>query len=232
MGKFFDKFPVVLYDISGKQRSNFVLSRNIFVRLRIIREVLSNMSTYYEHIIQDDHTPEILADKVYGDPEAHWIILLANNIHDPQYDWPLNSNDWNAYMIAKYGSIETAQTTYRHYEKVVNREETSTGTITEFRYVVNQANLASNLSSTLNTVPYDHYGNLAEDQEVSTYNLQTGKTVVEIISREAITYYDWELNLNEAKRTIKIIKPEYYRQISAEFDRLVKYEPSYIRRLR
>jgi hypothetical protein len=115
---------------------------------------------------------------------------------------------------------------------VVSREESTSGTITEYRYVINQANLASNLSSTLSTVPYDHYGNLAEDQEVSTYNLQDGGTVIEIISREAISNYDYEHSKNEAKRTIKVIKPEYYPQIVREFENLVGFEPSYIRKLR
>jgi hypothetical protein len=232
MASFFDKFPVIPYDINGKQRSEYQLITNIFFRMRFLRQVMSDMTTYYEHIISDDQTPEILADRMYGDPMAHWVILLANNIIDPQYDWPLNSNDFDRYIINKYGSIENAQTTYHHYEKVVSREESTSGTITEYRYVINQANLASNLSSTLSTVPYDHYGNLAEDQEVSTYNLQDGGTVIEIISREAISNYDYEHSKNEAKRTIKVIKPEYYPQIVREFENLVGFEPSYIRKLR
>lgn len=232
MPAFFEKFPRIAYDINGKQRSSFEIVPNLFFRLRVVREVLENMTSYYEHIISDDQTPEILADMVYRDPTAHWIILLANDIRDPQYDWPLNSNDFQRYIIEKYGSVETAQTTYHHYEKVISREESTSGTITEFRYVINQANLASNLSSTLSTVPYDHYGNLAEDQEVSTYNLQDGGTVVEIISREAVTNYDYEVEQNEKKRPIKIIRPEYYAQIYREFERLVKFEPIYIRKFR
>jgi hypothetical protein len=231
MAAFFEKFPIILYDVNGRQRAEYQTVTNIFFRIQIVREVLSNFTTYYEHILSDDELPEILADKIYGDPGAHWVILLANNIRDPQYDWPLNSNDFARYIIRKYGSIENAQTTYHHYEKVVSREESASGTTTEFRYVINQANLASNLSNTLSTVPYDHYGNLPEDQEVSTYNLQDGGTVIEIISREAITNYDYEVAQNEKKRTIKIIKPEYYTQIVREFDRLVNFEPSYIRKL-
>lgn len=232
MGKYFDKFPGIVYDIDGKQRTNYQSVTNIFFRIRVIREVLSNISTYYEHIISDNDTPEILAEKVYGDAEAHWVILLANDILDPHYDWPLNSDSFAKYIINKYGSIENAQTTYHHYEKVISREESFSGTVTETRFTINEANLAINLASSQANVPYDHYGSLAETQSVSTYNLPQDRTVIEIISRDRITNYDYENALNESKRNIKIIKPEYYAQILDEFNNMSGLrQPSYIRKL-
>lgn len=231
MAGYFDKFPRIVYDIDGKQRTNYQVVTNIFFRLRIIRSVLNNIAAYYEHVISDENTPEILAEKIYGDPEAHWIILLANDIIDPQYGWPLKSEDFQKYIIKKYGSVETAQTTYHHYEKVIQREESFTGTVTETRFTINEANLASVLSSTQDNVPYDHYGNLSETQEVNTYNMENGRTVIEVISRDRITNYDYENALNESRRTIKIIKPEYYRQIITEFDKMTKNSPVYIRKL-
>lgn len=88
MSKYFSLFPKIQYDIAGNKYSNFQNITNIFFRVRIIKDVLSNLSAYYYHIIRDGDTPEILAEKVYGDAEAHWIILLSNDIVDPQYDWP------------------------------------------------------------------------------------------------------------------------------------------------
>ena len=99
---FFDKFPVLAYDIAGKRLSNYQISTNIFFRIRILREILGNISAYYEYLVSDSDTPEILADKVYGNTEAHWLILMANNIIDAQYDWPLNTKNFNDYIIKKY----------------------------------------------------------------------------------------------------------------------------------
>jgi hypothetical protein len=234
MSRYFSLFPIIPYDIAGKRLTSYQNTTNIFFRLRIIRDVLTNFTSYYEYIISESDTPEILADKVYGDPEAHWVILLANNILDPQYDWPLNSRDFKNYIIKKYGSIENAQTTYHHYEKVVRREEPRSGNIVEDHYVINQANLTSNLSSTFADVPYDTYTSLADEQDVSTinYGFNNGKTVFEIIYRNRVTNYDYELQLNEDKRTIKIIKPEYYNQIIREFDDMTgKSRVPYLRRL-
>lgn len=304
MALYFDKLPLLLYNIEGKRLTTYQATTNIFFRVRVIREVLSNISAYYEYLISDSDTPEILAEKVYGNPEAHWIILMANDIVDAQYDWPLNTTNFNKYIIKKYGSIANAKTQIHHYEKVVTREEQLTGIVTESRFVVdydtktntilNLSNVSGNYtigntvyissdstlanaivtgtvqnwSNTTNqisldnlvkpskfelkfetlleansntsavissysipTVPYDYYLGLPETQEVNTYNLENNRTVVEITRRDAIYCYDYEEQLNEKKRSIKIIKPEYYGQIVKEFDELTDTKPKYIRKL-
>jgi len=230
MSNFYTKFPTLRYDIANKQYSNYQFVTNIFVRFRILKEILGNISAYYEYSVSDSDTPEILADKVYGDPEAHWLILMANDMVDGQYDWVLNDRDFRRYIIGKYGSVETAKTTIHHYEKVIVREQQATGTTTETRFIVNQEKLTDNDLD----VPYDYYegdGSLVETAGINTYNLSDGMTVIETISRDDISYYDYEYNLNEEKRHIKIIKPEYYSQIIREFNTLIGSIPSYIRRL-
>jgi hypothetical protein len=218
MAFYFDSFPKREYDINGKRLAQYTFVTDIMFRINIIRSVLSNVSAYYEYLINDTDTPEILADKLYGSAEAHWMILLANDMVDPQYDWPLNSDAFQRYIIAKYGSVETAKITAHHHEKVITREESYSGMITESRYIVNESKLTVNDLD----VPYDYYDNLPETQGVSTYNMGDGQTVVEIVRREVVTKYDYEDQLNEAKRPIKLIKKEYYGQILNEFNSLTK----------
>lgn len=227
---FFTKFPTIPYDIDGKRLTKYSIATNIFFRVAIIRSVLTNLSSYYEYLIKNDDTPEILAEKIYNDPNAHWIILMANDIVDAQYDWPLNNDDFDKYIIKKYGSIEIAQTTIHHYEKIVTRTEELTGIVDERKFIVDRVKLTNNSMD----VPYDYYegtGSLPETQEVNTYNLSSGKTIIETIDRNAVTNYDYENEVNERKRAIKIIKPEYYSQIMREFESLTNTTPRYIRRL-
>lgn len=246
MAKFFDLFPTIPYDIQGKQLTNYQNVTNIFFRMRVIREVLSSTSTYYEHLVRDDETPEILADKIYGDPEAHWIILMANDIIDAQYDWPLNYRNFQNYIVNKYGSVEIAKTTLHHYEKVVRREENLSGTVTETRFIINENKLANTAA------PFDYAlgtGSLATEQTFRAINwgvisknvtvsnsaisgVVSDHTVIENISSEPVYCFDYEERLNEAKRSIKIIKPEYYGQIIGEFNRLTESNNvPYLRRL-
>lgn len=217
MPTFLDAFPRIQYDINRKYYSEYNTVTNLLFRFTVIKDVLSHISSYYEYTITDADKPEILAEKIYNDPEAYWIILYANDIYDPQYDWPLDSRSFGKYIINKYGSIATAKTTIHHYEKVIQREESLSGIITETRLQVNYDKLTDNDLD----IPYDYYLNLPLTQSVETVNMN-GRTVTEIIYRAEVTNYDYEEELNEKRRNIKIIKPEYYSQIIAEFNRLTK----------
>lgn len=225
MSSFLDLYPKIRYDISKSSVSNYQIITNITFRLNIVREVLNNISAYFAYDITDTDTPEILAEKVYGNPEAYWIILYANDIMDPQYDWPLNGRAFNNYIIDKYGSVANAKTQIHHYEKVVQREVDDI--VTTFRYQVNETSLITGSPG----VPYDSYNTLPATQSVTTYSVN-GKSVTETISRNAVSNYDWEDQQNEAKRSIKIIKKDYYLQIVSEFNNLTgANSPSFLRRL-
>jgi hypothetical protein len=227
---YFDLFPRTPYDINNGRISEYQGVTNIFFRVRVIREVLQNITAYYEHTISDGDTPEILAEKVYRDAEAYWVILLANEIVDPQYEWPLDSRSFRKYIVNKYGSISNAKTTYHHYEKVITREESFTGIVTETRFIVNE----SDVSVSQNNVPswYESYDSLPETQSVETIDMGGGRTVIQITKRNRVSNFDWELSQNEKRRLIKVIKPEYYPQIVEEFRALTNdSRPSFFRRL-
>jgi hypothetical protein len=60
-----------------------------------------------------------------------------------------------------------------------------------------------------------------------------GRTVSEVVYRNSVSAYDWETEQNDAKRSIKLIKPEYYQQIMREFKALTGADNlPYIRKLR
>jgi hypothetical protein len=70
---------------------------------------------------------------------------------------------------------------------------------------------------------------LATEQSVTVYTVAPGRTVTEVINAEPITYYEYETQLNESKRTIKIIKKEFYGQIVKEFNNLTNMKTDALR---
>ena len=250
MGRFFDLFPKISYTFSDKKYPEYQLITNILFRTGIIRSVLNNVSAYTEYTIRDGETPEILADRAYKDPSAYWIILYANNILDPQYEWPLRTQDFHKYIAKKYHipaeddlgrNLEdyeviawtqdlTNPASVHHYEKVIRQENRTLDTITEARYIIDKEKLTENGLS----VPYDYYSNLPNEQGVVPINLGNvdGQTIIQTVYGNFVTIYDYELAANEAKREIKIIKSEYYPQIIAEFESLANVgPPSFFRRV-
>jgi len=229
MATFLDAFPKVRYDVRRQLYSNYETVPNITFRIAFVKEILENTASYYKYSIVDGDTPEGLANKVYGDPEAHWMILYANNIYDPHYDWPLNETSFIEYIISKYGSVSWAQTNTRHYEKVITREVRDTVTINRFQ--ITQDQLTNN--DTRPDLPLIHdyyYDDIADEQSFTAYNVN-GTTVKETIARDSISYYDHEFNLNEQKREIKIIKTIYYPQIKKEFEEMMGIRPALLRGL-
>ena len=250
MSTYFDKFPSIRYQISGVKYSSFQTIRNLLFRTSIIREALSNSSSYIRYIIRDGDTPEILASKIYGDSQAHWMILYANDMLDAQYDWPLTSVVFPKYIADKYRSMAEAdrgttledyevvawtqdttnEPSYHHYEKVIKLENQAAQVTTETRFIINKSLLTDD---ELVGVPHDYYDDLADVQDVTPVNLTIdGQTVIQTVYRNKVTYYDYEDELNEAKRTIRIIKKEYYTQMNTEFGILTnRNTPSFLRRV-
>jgi hypothetical protein len=233
MSKFFGHFPTIPYDISKGDITTYQNPTNIFFRVGMIKEALESVSSYYIYIIKDGEKPETLADKVYGSSEAHWIILMANERLDGSYDWPLNYNEFNNHIADKYRSaaggpsltdnqvISWSQNTtptsnsIHHFEKVIDRTDVASNITTTFRYAVDYDKKSDTPPS---GVPYDYYLNVTEG-DYQTYTVN-GKTVNEKTYRNLVTIYDYEYQLNESKREIKVIKPEYYGSILDELKKM------------
>lgn len=210
MAKYFEKFPKVSYNInrSSSKVNNYELVTNIMTRLRVLTENLDSTFNYYNYTVKDGDTPEILAEKLYGDAEAHWLILLTNNMVDPQYDWPLNVRDFDNFIISKYGSIATAQITTHHYEKIIKRVNTTTDTTTLDVFEISQ--------SEYNTLPVSS-GSPDQTLTVAGNIINTYPAY-----RNLVNSYDWEFSENEKRRTIKLIKAQYYSSIQNEFGSLMR----------
>lgn len=256
ISSYLDNFPRIDYSISEDLNITENVT-NIFRRYDILREVLSNSTAYVLYEVDDGDTPEILAEKFYNDAGAGWIILYANKIMDPQFDWPLSENNFRKYVAEKYGSVANAQTTIHHYEKIV---ETSVGDQTYTRtYKVNKERLTENSLDVPYTYfqPYsNNYFLTADTALITTDNVYftvdhsnhyswddtslpeyysyeahdvDGSTVYLNTYGKAVTNYDYELEINDNKRYIKVIKAAYYDQIMYEFKVITKSTPTYIR---
>ena len=119
---YFVNFPVTLYDVDGSGTSKAVT--NILKRVRVRANMAKEYSLLDPYDIQDGETPEILADRHHGSPYYHWVIMLMNNVRDPQHDWPKSTRQMQMYLQGKYGSAEN-QNAVHHYEAPQSSGDTS-----------------------------------------------------------------------------------------------------------
>jgi hypothetical protein len=217
MSRFFNYFPKTLYT-SNNLTAGVDTVTNIIARFGFESTLKNNSSAFYKYNIQESDTPEIIASKYYDNPERHWIVLLFNDIMDPQFDWPLQYQPFIDYVNTKYSAnnyADTANTgvTGLAWSMNVNNVQAYYKIVTRTNF--DDISIVEKLEVDANT-----YANVAAS--TTTYTLQDGSTITQKVTKETKTYYDYEQELNEEKREIKLIKPEFVPQIEKEFKKVIK----------
>lgn len=199
MPRYFNKFPKLVYS-KGLDSS---LVTNLLTRVDVIKNVLDNASLFYKYDIREGDTPEIIASKYYGDPELHWVVLLFNEVYDPFFDWPLTYLQFEEFIKEKYGSIASAKSTNHHYEKIIETTDSFTGETTKRVY----------------NIDFTAYTALIPSSETRTFS--NGQTVKVVTSKRAVDCYDYENELNDSKRTIRLVKTDLIPEIKRQFEFLM-----------
>ena len=86
----------------------------MFRRIKIRDKIKSEASVYTEYFVTNGERPEHIAQKHFGNPELHWVVLITNDITDALYDWPLTFIAFEKFLNEKYDNPEGIH----HYEKV------------------------------------------------------------------------------------------------------------------
>jgi hypothetical protein len=198
---YFRELPNISYisrlpDVSSNEE--YITVKNLFKRAKIRTDINNAITAFDYYQILDNQRPEIVSSSLYGDPELDWVILIVNNITNVRDQWPLNNNDLYNYMIDKYGS-EEALSSIHHYETTELKDEYD-------RLVV-----PSGLEVDSNfTVTYTKFNN----------------TVSTVSPIKQVTNYEYETNINEEKRKIRVLKPAYLSVVITDLRNIMKYDQS------
>ena len=116
---YFANFPLIIYDSVGD--GNFKIVTNLLKRVALRTKVRTNTLLYDTYDVKEGETPEMIADKLYDDPELHWVILFVNNITDRYHQWPMNFGQFNTFIADKYSNVDAVH----HYEVSQTSGDTS-----------------------------------------------------------------------------------------------------------
>ena len=98
---YFKEFPVVPYPFYIGDTRSYAIARNVLRRVAF-SDRINSQSAFIEYDIKDGERPEHIANRVYGNANHHWIILLANNIIDPYQGWYKSQMAMEQYIQKKY----------------------------------------------------------------------------------------------------------------------------------
>jgi hypothetical protein len=206
---YFNTLPKIF---TPDQNGTYILLTNILTRAKLVEKLQDNPMLFYTYSIQDGDTPEILAEKYYDDPFRYWIILYANQIMDPLWGWPLPYQQFLSFIDSKYAddAVAAGKTPFEYTNTTVQEYQKITTTID---------NYSETTTTQITSVDFTTYS--AINASETTYSIPNGSTCTVKISKNLVTLFDYEFNLNEAKREIKIMDSKYAGQMEEQFRALM-----------
>ena len=198
---YFNELPNILHPSllpANNKVEDRVTVKNIFRRSKLRSDVDQVLTAFNYYYVKEGYRPDMVANEIYDDSELDWVVLTSNNITNIRDQWPLSHNDLHNYMLEKYGSEENILG-ISHYEtkKIVD----------EYNRVVMPAGLEVDADFTFQ---YKNYSN----------------SMITVNPAVAVTYYDHEVKVNEDKRKIKILKPEFLSVFITDHQNLMNYKES------
>ena len=187
-------YPSLLNDRQGS--GDTVRVKNLFRRVKIREDYFSNLVEFVRYSITGNDRPDNVAEKVYGDADLDWVVLISNNIIDIKNDWPMTEYDLNIYLNDKYTEEELVQ--IKEYRTI------------EWRDRNNQL-----------IVPA---GQVVDESFKVEY--LKGTQVVSVSPIRSVSYFEWELEKNNEKRNINLVDPQYVGRIIDEYEKIMKYGKS------
>ena len=201
---YFNRLPNIEYEekplVFPFSEKEYVLAKNFFRRYKISESSYNFQNFFNEYTMTDEDRLDYLSYKFYDTSEYDWVILISNNIINSYFDLPVKEADLYEMVVKAYGNPDAIH----HYETL--QKKNSLGQI------VLKAGLKVE-QSFYNGV-YKYYDN----GSVLSVN---GNTV-----SVPVTNYEYELKLNDEKRKIYILRPEYVQPFIEQFDAGMEYARS------
>lgn len=197
---YFRELPNISYvsRLPGANRSDERIEvKNIFKRAKLRTDVDASITAFNITIIPDGERPDVVAQRIYGDSELDWVVLITNNITNIRDQWPLSNNDFHNFALDKYGSDENLYS-ISHYETFEIRDE------------YNRTILEPGLQ--------------VDSDFQFTYTAFGGTKTVNPVG--PITYYEVETRINEAKKVIRILKPAYLSAFVSDMRNMMRHQTS------
>ena len=182
--------------------SEYIEVKNLFKRGKIRDDIFKDVTYFTKYSIKGDDRPDNVAFQIYQDSTLDWVILLANNMVNIQNEWPLTQESFESYLLDKYGNQQNINSPH-HYES--KQIKNSVG--------------ATILPEGLNVPQY--FSMEFFDANLGSYTEVGGAG--NLITTE-VTNYEYEVNLQNEKRNIYVLKQDYLSIILTDMDRMMPYK--------
>ena len=197
---YFDLFPnVELPSFSDKRRSSYdyITLKNLFKRGRVRNDIYGNVTSFSKYLVLDGERPDTVARKLYDNEQLDWIILLSNNIINVQDEWPMGQYEFQRYLDNKYSKEQLSE--IRHY--TTNEIRNKNGILVL-------------------------QGGLIVDSDFTYKYTEIDGTIESVNSVSSVSYLQHEIEENDKKRTINVLRKKYIGIIIDDMRKIMSYTDS------
>ena len=202
MSSYFNLIPDFEYTsrLPNAKISDYITVKNLFKRVFLREDIYQNLTFFEKYSVVGDDRPDNVAAEIYEDSSLDWLILLANNIVNIPNEWPLGQADFNRYLLDKYNDdYNLIYNGIHHYETVEVKDSNEV--------IIVPAGLE--VAADFETTYYDYFiGGLTTENDIT----------------RPITNFQYEENLENKKREIFILRPEYISIVLDDIQDIAKYK--------
>ena len=174
--------------------------KNLFRRIILREDIYQNLTFFTKYDIQGDDRPDNVAYDVYQDSSLDWVILVANNIINIQTEWPLPQLDFNRFLLDKYkNDYNKIYNEIHHYETV-------------------------EVKNTNGIIIVPEGLEVSQDYSITYYDYFLSDLTSENDITRPVTNYEYEEKIENKKREIFILKPEYLNVVIDDISDLMPYK--------
>ena len=208
---YFSLLPDIAYDTKPVSypfsESDRIITKNFFKRHEINEDVYGYATYYNKYAVKEGAKIEDIAYGYYGNVKYDWVIILTNNFINPLFSFPLDSYTLRKVAEEKYG--DDTYSGIHHYETI----ETKSGqTIGSKPVLALEGGLR--VDKTFYDSPFTYWN--------GTQNVTVAGNTVS----KPVLNYDHEVQENEKKREIYILKKRFFFKFVEEFKKQSMYSKS------
>ena len=202
MSNYFKQIPDFEYvsRLPDAKISDYIAVKNLFKKGELRPDIFQDLATFQKYQIKGDDRPDNVAQDFYQDSSLDWLVLTCNNVVNIQTEWPLTQRDFDRFLLDKYGTYADLESIH-HYETV-------------------------ELKNSKGVVMLEKGLEVESDFSFSYYDwwLKEQKTIISANAVTSVTNYQYEEKIEDDKRNIFLLKPEYLNVIFNDMDKIMPYK--------
>ena len=218
MSNYFKRIPNIDYvsRLPNAKIGDYMPVKNLFKRGILRDDIFQDLAVFTKYKIRGDDRPDNVAFDFYNDSNLDWLVLISNNIINIQSEWPMSQQGFDNYLIGKYTESGDSDTdTYnRIYNGVHHYETKQIKNSTGVEILAEGLTVSPEYTLTYYDWLIDGYVNLLKGAD-EAYNTSLVTPV---------TNYEYEAKIEDDKRNIFLLKPDYLNVLFNDLDDFMPYK--------